>query len=64
MNSRLFVVVMPISREDKHNNLRVVNFIDQSMLVGDAAALLPAAVALQLFRLTRTSARMLHEFLQ
>ena len=45
MNHTSFVIVMPISGEHEHYDLRVVNLVDQSMLLADTAAPLPCAVA-------------------
>ena len=59
----LFVVIVSVSREDEHYNFCIVNFIDQTMLLGDATTPLTSPITRKRLRMTCARTRMYTQFL-
>lgn len=54
----LFVLVVAVGGEDKDDDFGVVDFVDETVFLRDAAAPLPRAVACKRLRLSGTGAGM------
>ena len=59
---KLFVIVMPIGSKHEYHNLSVMNFIDKSMLSGDASAPFASTITRKRFWLTCSCPRMFFKF--